>query len=185
MFSHVLNKLGTSALQTSTDYLSGQTGLDSVDVRNAIQVHEATPQDLMWSMDARSITLEPSPNWERPWEAPGDNTFNQQQLLQIITMNDVKVCQVCAQAAENSPYTVEDINKLAAEWKDFEPPYLVGGDRTNLCHPNCRCRTVPWNASRRQNTTFANTPSSPPVLLTGQEIVEAFATEVRGMLKGV
>lgn len=184
MFSRVLNKLGGSALQTSTDYLSAQTGLDSVDVRNAIQVHEASPQDLMWSMDARSITLEPSPNWERPWQKPGDNTFNAQQLLQIVTSGDSTVCEICARAAENSPYTVEDINMLAAKWKDFQPPHPVVGERSNLIHPNCRCRTIPWAASRQQNVTFASAPSSPPVLLTGQEIVEAFATEVRGMLKG-
>ena len=104
--------------------------------------------------------------------------------LQIVTSGDGTVCEICAHAAENSPYTVEDINMLAAKWKDFQPPHPVVGERSNLIHPNCRCRTVPWDASRQQNVTFASAPSSPPVVLTGREIVEAFATEVRGMLKG-
>ena len=135
MFSSVLNKLGDSALQTSTDYLSAQTGLDGIDVRNAIQIHEATPQDLLWAMDARSVTLEPSPNWARPWQAPGDNTFNQQQLLRVVTSGDGRVCEICAAAAEK-PWTVEDINAAAAKWKDFQPPYPVVGERSNLLHPN-------------------------------------------------
>ena len=183
MFSSVLNKLGNSALQTSTDYLSAQTGLDGIDVRNAIQIHEATPQDLLWTMDARSVTLEPSPNWARPWQAPGDNTFNQQQLLRVVTSGDGRVCEICANAAEK-PWTVEDINAAAAKWKDFQPPHPVVGERSNLLHPNCRCHTVPWDASRQQGADFAGVESNPPVVLTGREIVETFATEVRGMLKG-
>ena len=136
MFSSVLNKLGNSALETSIDYLSAQTGLDNVDVRNATLVLEATPQDLIWAMDARSVTLEPSPNWARPWQAPGDNTFSQQQLLRVVTSGDGRVCEICAAAAEK-PWTVEDINAAAAKWKDFQPPYPVVGERSNLLHPNC------------------------------------------------
>ena len=183
MFSGVLNKLGNRALETSIDYLSAQTGLDNVDVRNATLVLEATPQDLIWAMDARSVTLEPSPNWARPWQAPGDNTFSQQQLLRVVTSGDGRVCEICAAAAEK-PWTVEDINAAAAKWKDFQPPYAVAGERSNLLHPNCRCRTVPWDASRQQGAEFGGAESNPPVVLTGREIVDAFATEVRGMLKG-
>ena len=131
-----LNAAGDEILRQSIDYLAEMTGLDAPDVQNAIEVKKATPSNLEWSMDASAITLEESPNWERPWDKPGDKTFQSQQLLKIITSEDHKVCPICEEAAENSPYTPEDINALAAKWKDYTPPYPVEGPRTNLLHPN-------------------------------------------------
>ena len=91
--------------------------------------------------------------------------------------------QVCAQAAENSPYTVEDINTLAAKWKDLQPPHLAAGEMTNLIHPYCRCRTMPWIQSRRLNVQFATTPPSPPVVLNVRQLGQAIATELGAILK--
>ncbi len=134
-------------------------------------------------MDASAIALKDSPNWERPWDKPGDSTFSQQQMLQIVTSNDTRVCAVCAEAAANSPYTVEDINALAAKWKDYEPSHAAVGDMTNLIHPRCRCRTIPWIQSRQMNVQFATTPPTPPVVLNVRQLGEAIATQLGAILK--
>lgn len=180
-----LNAAGDEILRQSIDYLADMTGLDVPDVQNAIAVRRATPSRLEWSMDASAITLEESPNWERPWESSsGDKSFKSQQLLKIITSEDFKVCPVCEEAAENSPYTPEDINKLAAKWKDYEPPHPVEGPRTNLVHPNCRCVTVPWEVSRRLNVNFAAArPRQKPVVLTMHQLSEIIAQELGGVLR--
>lgn len=181
--ARALNSVGGNVLEISVDYFAEGSGLDAVDVRPLIEVHEATAGSLRWMMDASAVTLVDSPNWERPWDKPGDNTFAQQQLLQIVTSGDGQVCEVCAQAAVNSPYTVEDINKLAAKWKDFQPPHLVSGERSNLLHPQCRCQTVPWIQSRRLNVQFATTPPSPPVVLNVRQLGEAIASELGAILR--
>ena len=181
--ARALNSVGGNVLEISVDYFAEGTGLDAADVRPLIEVREATAGSLRWVMDAGAVALMDSPNWERPWDKPGDNTFSQQQLLQIVTSNDTKVCEVCAQAAENSPYTVEDINALAAKWKDFHPPQPGVGEMTNLIHPYCRCCTVPWIQSRRLNVQFATTPPSPPVVLNVRQLGEAIATELGVILK--
>jgi hypothetical protein len=181
--ARALNTVGDNVLRVSTDYLAESTGLDTVDIMPLITVKEATPQDLSWSMDARAITLQPSPNWERPWESPGDQTFQSQQLLQIVTSGDDNVCPVCAQAALDSPYTAEDISALAARWKDYEPSTPSLGELTNLLHPRCRCVTMPWQSSRQLNVNFAATPPMAPVTMTAKDIGEALATELGGVLK--
>lgn len=181
--ARALNSVGGNVLEISVDYFAEGSGLDAVDVRPLIEVQEATAGSLRWMMDASSVVLMDSPNWERPWAKPGDNTFSLQQMLQIVTSGDGRVCAVCAQAAENSPYTVEDINALAAKWKDFEPPHPVVGERTNLIHPNCRCSTIPWIQSRQLNVQFATTPPSPPVVLNVRQLGQAIATELGAILK--
>lgn len=181
--ARALNSVGGNVLEISVDYFAEGSGLDAVDVRPLIEVQEATAGSLRWMMDASAVVLVDSPNWERPWGKPGDNTFSQQQMLQIITTGDQQVCPVCLEAEHNSPYTVEDINKLAAVWKDYVPPHPVVGERTNLIHPNCRCRTIPWIQSRQLNVQFATTPPSPPVVLNVRQLGQAIATELGAILK--
>jgi hypothetical protein len=183
VLANALNSVGDNVLQISVDYFAEGTGLDAADVRPLVEVQEATPGNLRWMMDASAVVLKDSPNWERPWDKPGDNTFSQQQTLQIVTSGDRQVCPVCVEAAANSPYTVEDINKLAAKWKDYKPPYAVSGERTNLIHPNCRCQTQPWASSRQLNVQFATTPATPPVVLTARQLSQAIAKELGAILK--
>lgn len=184
VLARVLNNVGDEVLQTSIEYFAESTGLDAIDVRPQLEVTEATPSNLRWVMDASAIVLKESPNWERPWDKPGDNTFSQQQLLQIVTSGDRQVCPVCLDAAANSPYTVDDINKLAAKWKDRDFPVPIGGEaRTNLIHPYCRCRTVPWIQSRQLNVQFATTPPTPPVVLTARQLGQAIVTELGATLR--
>lgn len=133
-------------------------------------------------MDATAVFFKDSPNWERPWAKPGDNTFAQQQLLQIVTSGDGMVCEVCQQAT-NKPWTVEDINNMKARWANFQPPHAVIGERTNLVHPNCRCRTIPWLPSRQLNVQFATTPPTPPVVLTVRELSQAIAAGLGAIMK--
>jgi hypothetical protein len=183
VLANALNSVGDNVLQISVDYFAEGTGLDAVDVRPLMEVQEATPGNLRWVMDASAVVLKDAPNWERPWQKPGDDTFSQQQLLQIITSGDHQVCEVCAQAAADSPYTVEDINKLAAKFANKLPEYAVYGERTNLIHPYCRCRTVPWIQSRQLNVQFATTPATPPVVLTARQLGQAIAAELGTVLK--
>jgi hypothetical protein len=182
--ARALNNVGSDVLTVSVEYFAESTGLDEVDVRPLVMVQEATAGNLRWMMDASAVVLKDAPNWEKPWEKPATGgNFDQQQLLQIVTSGDGLVCDVCAQAAGNSPYTVDDINKLAAKWKDYASPHLVSGERTNLIHPNCRCTTVPWNASRQLNVQFATVPPTPPVVLNVRQLGEAIATELGAILR--
>jgi hypothetical protein len=96
-------------------------------------------------MDASQALVKNAEEWRRPWQIGSDTTFAQSILLDIITQSDC--CEVCARAAQEGPYTTEQVSELAALWKDFVPTGLSWMDAlsrapvTNLLHPNCRCTT--------------------------------------------
>lgn len=178
-----LNAVGVNVLNKSVQWLSESTGLTPADITSLVSVKEATSQDLTWKMDATAATLMAGPS--QPWTSPGDKTFDSQQLLNIVTSGDEHVCPICEAAAEASPYTVEDIQALAAKWANYQPPTpnLVVGDITNLLHPRCRCATQPWQVYRRLNVTFPDNPGEPPVVLSMRELGETLARELGGVLK--
>jgi hypothetical protein len=131
--ARALNTYGDGVVTAAVRYLSNQTGLDASAIREKIEVKRATASNLSWEMDASAVVLETT-DWSRPWEGRDDSNFDKSALVKIIAHEDC--CEVCAEAAEDSPYTMEQVQQLAAKWTHFVPPHPVSGPRTNLIHPN-------------------------------------------------
>lgn len=149
-----LNAFGDGMKLGLIDYLAAASGLDPEQVSSVTQVDEATSGDLQYHVDASRALLTDADEWRRPWDSrPSDSQFEQQILLNIETQPGC--CDICEQAAEEGPYTAEQISEMAAKWKDFVPTglsWLTALTRsavTNLLHPNCRCGTSQWRSTDR------------------------------------
>jgi hypothetical protein len=56
------------------------------------------------------------------WSSEGE----QEDLVEWVTAQDDKVCQACEDAADESPYSIDEAQALIP------------------LHPNCRCSVTPW-----------------------------------------
>jgi len=181
--ARAINDYGSRAAESYSEMLSARTGLDAHEIRNLIEIKEATPDNLIWEMDASAVAMPPS-NWERPWEARSDKTFQQQTLVKIVTSGDDVTCDICAEAALNSPYTMEEIGNLSKRWQHWEPAAGVTGTRTNLLHPNCRCVLQPWRETRRLSVSFGG-KSAPPELLNARQFGRRVADELKVVIRAI
>lgn len=175
-----LNAAGDLLVTEYVRLAAQDSGLDPNDLRGLVVVNQATPDDLSWTLDASSITLL-GPHWERLWQgAPQEQSMDQNALLKVVTAEDHTVCDVCNRIAAEGPYTVEQINQFAAQWAEYEPPHEVVGPRTNLLHPNCRCVTQPFQASRRLPVSIGDDFSrrAPSELMTIKQLAKVVDGEV-------
>jgi hypothetical protein len=179
--ARAINAIGAQIENAAVAYVAEQSDLNPTDVMGMIHVDRATPGNLVWEMDASAVALQQM-EWSKPWEKTGDHTFGQGVLLNIITCEDETVCEICKDAAENGPYSAEEIQNLALKWKDYVPPASVKGDRTNLLHPNCRCSTQQWKSMRRVPVTFGK--GGLPQMLTAGQIGRALGAELAIEIKG-
>lgn len=177
-----LNQLGDGILSELAENYAAATGLDATDVRAQIQTQEARPDSLHWSADASALKLT-GDDWSKPWTVNTDNTFAQPMLLSIVTSGDECVCPICEAAAENGPYTPDEIAALAAKYADYVPPQSVTGERTNLIHPNCRCVVQNFRSYRRLPVTFQKPGNAPPELLTMKQLGTKVADALNGQIK--
>jgi len=136
--ARALNVAGEGIVNGVVRYFVDKNDWPSDVVRNMIIVKEATPENWTWSMDATELSPQ-SYEWSRPWEARDKGDFDKQALVKIITSGDESVCPVCTDAAEHSPYTMEEIAALQAKWANYVPDegIIASSFRSNLLHPNC------------------------------------------------
>jgi hypothetical protein len=181
--ARAINDYGEGVADGTAAAIAEETGLDPHEVRALIDIKEATADHLVWEMDATAAAPPPQ-DWQRPWDTRSNKAFEQQALVNIITSGDDHTCEICEEAAEKSPYTMDEINQLAAKWKHWEPPAGVVGTRTNLLHPNCRCAVVPFRSQRRMSVTFSG-KGAPTELLSARQLGVRVADEMRVMIKAI
>ena len=182
--SRAINDYGRGVVDAKAQAMADELGLDVHDVRSLIEVREATPQNLRWEMDATKVVKRSPEDWARPWASRSDKNFQEPTLLKIVTSGDDHTCEICEEAALKSPYTVEEINQLAARWKHWEPPGGLAGARTNLLHPNCRCVTQPWQQTRRLSVTFGG-KGAPTELLNARQLGRRVADELKVTIRAL
>lgn len=157
--ARALNTVGEGILTEAVDKIARNTGLNPNVIRDTIHVHEATARRLQWSMDASEFAP-PSLDWSRPWANTGDATAtDKQRLVKITTMDDELVCEICQEAAENGPYTMEEAQGMLP------------------LHPNCRCMMQAWQSLRKLPVVFAE--NGTPEFLTIKQLGRKVADELR------
>ena len=179
--ARAMNDYGRGVVDSTAQAIAGETGLSAYDVRSMIEVKEATADDLTWKMDATAVAK--SEDWERPWDKREDGGFDKNTLVKIVTSGDETTCEICQEAAEKSPYTMEEINALSARWKHWEPDAGLGA-RTNLLHPNCRCSLQPWQQTRRVSVKFGG-KGAPPELLNARQLGRRVADEMKVTIRAI
>ena len=180
-----LNTYGDSVVRRVVEYVTEQTGMSPDDVRDLIQVQKATRYDLTWAMDATAAmrTVGDDETFSRPFNERDNSRFEQERLVKIVTMNDGHDCEVCAEAAEHSPYTMAEIQVMQEKWAGYvgrEGPAGPAELRTNLVHPNCRCAIAPWYSTRQVPVTFREhgAGAAPPELFNPRQFADAIRDEL-------
>jgi hypothetical protein len=178
--ARALNSVGDNAVKTATAYIADQMGFDPDDVADMIIVKRAAPDDLSFEINMSNIYQSGD---SRPWEGRdgSDSSFEQNTLVKIVTSGDEAVCQKCLDAAENSPYTLEEVN-------DMNPLHIdATGERTEIVHPLCRCIIQNWQATRQLPVRLSGVggASAPPELFTMRQLGQAIAGELEVVIKAV
>jgi hypothetical protein len=185
--ARALNAYGEGVAKGAAQRIAEKTGIDINTIAETITIKRATPDDLKWSMDA-SMLSPPDARWSRPWESRNEKAFEQDTLVNIITVEDDCVCEACEEAASKGPYTMAEVRDLQAKWADFVPKTLGGGVRTNLIHPNCRCTIQSWKSLRKVPVMQQGTPkpgAPPPQKFTVRQLGQLIASEIRTEIKAV
>lgn len=170
--SNAMNYIGENLVREVADYISSTTDIDPQALIRQINVKQATPDDMTWTMDASDIAP-PSLNWSNPWmRPPADNTFDGDTLVNVVTMGDEVVCEKCQDAAEAGPYQMADAMQLN--------PYGNG-----LIHPNCRCMIAPFYSYRKLPVTFSRPDAGGPQLLSLRQLSRAVKDQLKISLSTV
>jgi hypothetical protein len=176
--SRALNTVGDNILRVRINTIAENTGFDPDEIESAIEVKKATPNDLSWSMDASKLSTDNK--FSRPWQTRGDSnsdSFDDRTLVKVVTSGDEYVCDKCNYVADHSPYTMQEIHNMNPYGMEF-------GSGTNLVHPNCRCITQAWQATRMLPVSIdSGGTQAPAELFTMRQLGEAIAGELQVEMK--
>ena len=136
-----LNETGDAVAREIRMTIVMATGLTSEAARNLVQVSRATRSNLAYEIVVDGIPVEGE---EGSRKLPGrefkkrksDESFNDDQLVKVMTRADDHVCPVCEAIAEASPYTVAEARELIHHG-------------AGIGQNNCRCVWVPFVSRRR------------------------------------
>jgi len=181
--ARALNAFGVQVVRSMASTIAESRGLEVGAVAELIRVREATASDLTWEADASSV-VSPAVEWHRPWDARSTAEFEKQALVKIVTTGDGRDCDLCNDVAENSPYTLDEVEHMAAKWAGFKG---AGGSgvRTNIVHPNCRCITQPWTMTRRMPLMMGEGHGAPRELMNARQLGQAVAEEMQVTIRAV
>jgi hypothetical protein len=174
-----LNAYGEGVARGKAQAIADEHDLSWSEVLSMIEVREATPGRLEWSMDSSALE---SDDVMRQMPKRSGKDFEAQTLVKVVTSGDGNVCPICDEAADKSPWAVYELDEFVARHGNFlteHPDWTQGpGERSNLLHPNCRCTTQPWASKRRVSVTFG-AKGAPPELMTARQLGERVAAEMR------
>lgn len=174
-----LNETGTALVQKLVTGIADEMGVPVHDVQDQIRVRKATPGELEFSADLSDVyendmSSRDVPRSRRdPQERERETEpFAPGALVSIITAGDEKVCQICEEAAEEGPYTIEEARRLVPH------------------HPHCRCAVIPFYPKQRLpvrfQTQMGSSPrgvSAPTELMTLTQLASRLKTELAFALK--
>ena len=176
--ARALNDYGEGVARGKAQAIADKHDLWWTEVLSMFEIREATPQRLEWRMDASALegdTLGRMPTRDT-------KQFERETLVKIVTSGDGRVCPICQEAVDKSPWALYELDEFLAKHHNFlaeHKDWVQGpGERTNLLHPNCRCVTQPWASKRRMSLTFGG-KSAPPELFTARQLGERVAAELK------
>ena len=182
--ARALNDYGHGVAERVAAKIAEKADLPASEVLHMLKIREATSRRLVWELDAGGF-FPPSGDWSRPWAERREKGFEKQTLVNIITLHDRHVCEVCEEAAEKSPYLMAEIDEMAAKWKHFTPASgPAPGFRTNLIHPNCRCVLTPFASRRRIPVKFGD-KAAKEELFSVRGLAQQVAGEMKIAIKAI
>lgn len=183
-----LNTFGEGVVRETVHTIAEKNGWDADVVKSRMIVKEADEHDLEFTMDASAV-ISGSQDWNRPWQERDQSAFEQDTLVNIVTMDDGFDCDLCRQIASDGPYTMSQVKDMQAKWADYIPPTpnIAPGPISNLVHPRCRCQSAPWSSYRRLPVDFqgdgGTVGTTPHHLMTMKQLAKAVKDEIRTTIR--
>lgn len=170
--ARALNEVGTKVLERMVENVSAQSGLAASTVRRRFTVERASADSLMYQITASQELMagkSSRPMQGREFERRPEGFFKEGELVNVVTMEDDRVCPLCEAIAEGNPYTIEEARA--------QIPH----------HPNCRCTVELVRGEQERPSTFRS--RSEPLVqteaLTMEELLEVIQRETRILLSAI
>lgn len=168
-----VNTVGWRTLEQMAQNLAADTGVAVAEARQMFDVSPATRGKASFTISAgRVLTEAPRtrPVAGRTFSDGRATSFEAGELVNIVTMEDEKVCKLCEALAENGPYTIEEARA--------QVPH----------HINCRCQISPARQMRRPapQTTVARGRGSYAMTtsMKVRELTDELKMNIREALRG-
>lgn len=129
--ARALNSVGNGVVRELTFKMAKSHGVSPERVASLITTQQASANRHLFRISVKSGLPEAGTELPRRHDE-----FEEGQLVIVVTAGDDKVCQVCQDIAENSPYTIEQARALIPH----------GGP---LGDHECRCAIQPYVSRRR------------------------------------
>lgn len=169
--SRALNTVGDKVVDHVVVAVSSQTGLAEEIVRRHISIKRSTPKTLTYRIDAAKAMIEapatrPMPG-KREFKRRPDDYFHAQEMVNIVSMGDELVCQICQDLEDEGPYSIEEARSLVP------------------AHPNCRCLVQPYRSRRELPVSFRKGKSVEIGTVTMDKLKEELGREMKITLKAM
>jgi hypothetical protein len=134
--SRALNKVGDQLVEDIITEIAEETGMEASIIRRKINVVRATPMKLMYRIDAASAVIDAPATrpmrGSRRFARKTDEYFQADELVDVITIGDEKVCHICEKIEEEGPYRIDIARTLIP------------------AHPHCRCLVSPTQIANKK-----------------------------------
>jgi hypothetical protein len=171
-----LNEAGDATVHRTAHSLALETGLSEHAIRSMIDTRPATPRRLQYEIQIKHGLIEeervsaslPS----RAWEKRDNKDFKSEMLVNIRTMQDTAVCNICDDIADAGPYEPSEIEGLKAMHPHFLNPIL-----------NCRCSVIPFRPASKMKVTKHTGQTRMESQMTLRQLSDAIRKNVRTVLR--
>ena len=137
--ARMLNDIGDKTVDEVARMVQSQTLIPAENVRSTIAVKRATPGDLSYRVDASKAFAgldDRQMGAGKNFKKRPEGYFYPGELVNIVTMDDKAVCEICQEAAEHGPYSIDEAQKMLP------------------LHINCRCLVAAHQARRTLPVEF-------------------------------
>jgi hypothetical protein len=141
--TEALNDTGDGVARQITETISRETGFTIADAARFVTVSRANRSRKEYTIEVREGLIETERvgrNLPRR-TFPGGREKDPDLVVQVNTMRDGKVCEICEEIAANGPYTMAELNQLKQRHPHFLNPQL-----------HCRCQIQPFRPKGRLET---------------------------------
>lgn len=138
LIANALNETGRGMVREIINTISDETGMPVEMLARLVKIRTANRNRHDFTVDMSAIYSPEAtdPRTGSRWGKKSRTEFVAEELVNVQTAEDEKVCPECERIAEEGPYSLGEAQTLIPH------------------HPNCRCTLVPYVSRKRLAFTF-------------------------------
>lgn len=159
--NRVINRVGDQLVEDVIGEVSDETGLEPEVIRRLVSVRRSNPFTMSYRIDASSALIDAPESrpmrGRRRFAQRTSSYFNAGEMVNVVTMEDEKVCPICRDVQRGGPYRIDEARKLIP------------------AHPHCRCLVQPTRPKRGLPVAFRKGRAA----RTSEEVLDRLRTDLR------